>query len=103
LDTQTLCLIEPLSCWALNFPLLETTNSLVCAHPFAGMCLVVPDMQESKIFGFAEFITAFALLVLVYTASDARSKFRAAIAPFRLQSAIFYASAVIGLAPMPII
>jgi hypothetical protein len=89
LDLQTLCILDPLSCWALNFPFPEAPAATHCDNPFAGMCLVTPD-TEGKVFGFAEFITAFALLALVYTASDARAKFRAAIAPFRLQSVIFY-------------
>lgn len=39
---------------------------------------------SSTIFGFSEFISAFALLVIVYTITSVRYKFRLAIAPFPL-------------------
>jgi hypothetical protein len=60
-------------------------------------CIVTPDRQTTGIFGFAVFVQAFALLILVYTASDVRSRFRVATAPIRLWVLIFWSSAFIGL------
>ena len=60
-----------------------------------GLCFVIPEQAE-RVFGFSEFITAFALLTLVYAASEPRARFRAATATLRLPSLIFYASAFIG-------
>ena len=62
---------------------------------YLGLCFVTPEDAE-RVFGFTEFITAFALLTLVYAASDPRARFRAATATLRLPSLIFYASAFIG-------
>jgi hypothetical protein len=66
-----------------------------CPMHWLGLCFVTPEHAE-RIFGFAEFITAFALITLVYAASDPRAQFRAATAAVRLPSLIFYASAFIG-------
>jgi hypothetical protein len=48
------------------------------------MCLVIPSEQSGGIFGFAEFVTAFALLILIYTMSEAQYRFRVATAPLPL-------------------
>lgn len=47
-------------------------------------------------FGFGEFLAALALLVLVYTASDQRYRFRIATAPIPLRALTFWAIVVIG-------
>jgi len=61
------------------------------------MCLVTPKKQDGKIFGFAEFVQAFALLLLVYTLSDTRYRFRLAISPIPLFRWTYYACALIGV------
>ena len=53
-----------------------------CLHQLFGICFVAPpEIGEGGIFRYSDFITALALLVLVYTFSDARTQFRLAIAP----------------------
>jgi len=51
---------------------------------------------SNKIFGFAEFVQAFALLVLVYTMSDVRYRFRAATAPISIWAITFWLCGIIG-------
>lgn len=51
----------------------------------------------TKIFGFSEFLTAVALLALVYTIADVRYKFRIAVTPGSLYVATFSLIAIIGL------
>ncbi|WP_433864611.1 hypothetical protein [Ralstonia wenshanensis] len=59
------------------------------------LCFVPPDNSTvPRIFGFAEFISALALLVITYTLVDVRYRFRLAIAPTPLFQRTF---AVIGL------
>ena len=59
------------------------------------LCFVPPDNSAvPRIFGFAEFISSLALLVITYTLVDVRYKFRLAIAPTPLFQRTF---AVIGL------
>jgi hypothetical protein len=62
-----------------------------------GLCLVAASSTAHKIFGFAEFVTALALLVIVYTVTDVRYRFRVAIAPIPLFSLTFVPLAFIGL------
>lgn len=58
---------------------------MTCEKLLWEICLVSPSSGlESSIFGFAEFISALALLVIVYTITDIRYKFRVAIAPTSL-------------------
>jgi len=60
------------------------------------MCLVTPPEQSGGIFGFTEFVTAFALLVLIYTLSDVQYRFRVATAPLPLWRITYWLSAFIG-------
>jgi hypothetical protein len=53
-------------------------------------------MDTPKIFGFAEFISALALLVIIYTLVDVRYRFRIAIAPSPLYPLTFAVIGVIG-------
>jgi hypothetical protein len=97
-DLETLCRVEPLSCWALHYTFPDTAAlHSGCQHPFLWMCLVIPQEQPGGIFGFAQFISAFALLVLIYTISDVRYRFRAATAPLPLWIITYWLSAFIGL------
>ena len=60
-------------------------------------CFVpVATAQPTKIFGFSEFLTALALLVVVYTVMDVRYKFRIAVAPGFLYTTTFSLIATIG-------
>lgn len=51
----------------------------------------------TKIFGFSEFLTAVALLAILYTIVDVRYKFRIAIAPGALHTTTYVLIAIIGL------
>lgn len=93
MDFATLCTIEPLAC-AWQAPSGEDFIASACD---LGFCLVTPDGQGGEIFGFAEFVQAFALLVLVYTISDVRYRFRAATAPIPIWSITFWVAGFIGL------
>jgi hypothetical protein len=53
--------------------------------------------SDGKIFGFAEFVQAFALLILIYTFSDVRYRFRVATAPIPIWWITFWMSVVIRL------
>lgn len=53
-----------------------------------------------KIFGFAEFITALALLVVLYTIVDVRYKFRLSITPGALYPVTFTLIVIIGVATL---
>lgn len=98
-DPQSHCLIDPLSCWALSYPLPDVGAAWhgSCHYPFLWMCLVVPPEQSGGIFGFTEFVTAFALLVLIYTMSEVQYRFRVATAPLPLWRITYWLSAFIGL------
>ena len=53
-----------------------------CFRKLLGLCFVVPtDSNKGGIFGFAEFVQAFALLVLIFTVSGVRYQFRVDTAP----------------------
>lgn len=47
-------------------------------------CLVPLDASTPKIFGFSEFLTGLALMVIVWTLSDVRYHFRIRTAPIPL-------------------
>lgn len=97
MDIQTLCVIEPLSCWTLSSPISTNANTVGGDTPFLWMRLVVPPEPSGKLFGFAEFIQAFALLVLIYTVSGVRYQFRIATAPLKIWPMTFGVSAFIGV------
>ena len=68
-----------------------------CFRSFLGLCFVVPpDSNKGGIFGFAEFVQAFALLVLIFTVSGVRYQFRVATAPIRLWLLTYWGSGSIG-------
>lgn len=70
---------------------------MACEKIILGICFVAPSSKiGSSIFGFAEFISALALLVIVYTISDIRYKFRVAIAPAPLFKLTYFLIGVIG-------
>lgn len=51
-----------------------------CATSFWGICFV-PVSTTASLFGFKDFIAALALLIIIYTISDIRYRFRVAISP----------------------
>ncbi|WP_441281064.1 hypothetical protein [Tardiphaga sp. 862_B3_N1_1] len=68
-----------------------------CIRQLWGLCIVVPAEGKGGIFGFAEFVQAFALLALIFTLSGVRYQFRVDTAPVRLWPLTYWSSGVIGL------
>jgi hypothetical protein len=68
-----------------------------CHQRLLGLCFVIPLEGKNGIFGFAEFVQAFALLVLIFTVSGARYQFRVATAPIRIWHLTFLGSGLIGV------
>lgn len=61
------------------------------------LCFAPPDKSSvPRVFGFAEFISALALLVITYTLVDVRYRFRLAIAPTPLYRRTFFVMGLIG-------
>lgn len=70
---------------------------MACEKTYLGICFVTPSSGlESSIFGFAEFISALALLVIVYTLTDIRYRFRVAVAPIPLFPLTYFLIGFIG-------
>jgi hypothetical protein len=67
-----------------------------CVSKLLGVCFVVPPESDGGIFGFAEFVQAFALLVLIFTVSGMRYQFRVDTAPIRLWLLTYWSSGAIG-------
>ena len=64
---------------------------------FLGIRFVKPPSGfEPSVFNFAIFISALALLVIVYTITDIRYRFRVAIAPIPLAKLTFFLIGFIG-------
>lgn len=71
--------------------------NLACEKFYLGICFVTPSSgSQASIFGFTEFISALALLVIVYTVTDIRYRFRVAVAPLPLFRLTFYLIGIIG-------
>jgi hypothetical protein len=66
---------------------------------FHSLCFVPPDPLSSgiKIFGFSEFLASLALLVVIFTVTDTRYKFRISIAPLPLYFITFAIIALTGI------
>ena len=66
---------------------------------FHSLCFVPPDPLSSgiKIFGFSEFLASLALLVVIFTVTDTRYKFRISIAPLPLYVITFAIIALTGI------
>lgn len=54
-----------------------------CINSFLGICFV-PVTTTASLFGFKDFIAALALLIIIYTISDIRYRFRVAVSPASL-------------------
>jgi hypothetical protein len=66
-----------------------------CVYELYGICFVTPTGTAS-LFPFKDFISALALLVIIYTISDVRYHFRVAVAPVALYPITFSLIVVIG-------
>ncbi|HHH3216774.1 TPA: hypothetical protein ACPY7G_002823 [Morganella morganii] len=66
---------------------------------FHDLCFVPPNLTTSgmKIFGFSEFLASLALLVVVFTVTDIRYKFRISIAPIPIYKITFVVITLVGL------
>ncbi len=70
----------------------------MCEKVLLGICLTSPSLNETAgIFGFAESVTAFALLILVYNATDPLYRFRISVAPLPVFRITFWSITLIGL------
>lgn len=69
-----------------------------CAYTFVGICLNRASADTGfAIFGFSEFLTALALLVLVFSSSDFLYHFRVSVAALPLRTLSFVATVAIGV------
>jgi hypothetical protein len=66
-----------------------------CTEFLFGVCLV-PTAGSSSLFSFKDFIAALALLIIVYTVSDIRYRFRVAVAPIPLFTITYALISAIG-------
>ena len=89
-----ICQIDPLACFWPPTPVGASNALSMC--DVLGLCFVPAPSPTSKLFGFAEFVQAFALLVLIYTMSDVRYRFRAATAPLPIWPITFWLCCIIG-------
>jgi len=70
-----------------------------CDKTYLDICFVTPSSSSaSSIFGFSDFIAALALLLVVYTITDVRFRFRIAIAPSELLVLTYWLMGAIGTA-----
>ena len=60
------------------------------------ICFVPFIPKDDTFFGFTEFISGFALTLLIWTIADVRYKFRVKCAPFRLQNISFALTFIVG-------
>lgn len=99
IDLQSLCLIEPLYCAAINspFPEMPIPQVFDCSRRFLGLCLEAPAAHDRGIFGFSEFVTGFGLLALIYTVSEVRYRFRVQAAALNLYRLTFWLAVIIGM------
>ena len=68
-----------------------------CVVTFLGICLSRPPAEAGPaIFGFGEFLTALALLVLVFNSTDHLYRFRISVAPLPLYNFTFGSIVIIG-------
>lgn len=73
-------------------------SKLICSEVLMGICLTPADQtQTGSLFGFAEYLTALALLTIVYSLSDRLYRFRLSTAPISLFRWTFGAIISLGL------
>lgn len=85
-----------------NIAAAAVQTSGECAYSLWKLCFVNPDPISAtvSVFGFSEFLTALALLVIVYTFSDIRYKFRLSIAPVPLFLLTYVCITLIGFSTL---
>lgn len=66
-----------------------------CIYQFWGICFV-PTSGVASLFGFKDFIAALALLVIIYTISDIRYRFRVSVAPVPLFKITYTLISLVG-------
>ena len=66
-----------------------------CTYQIWNFCFV-PVVGSSSLFGFKDFIAALALLIIIYTMSDVRYRFRVAVAPIPLYKLTFLIVSIVG-------
>ena len=64
---------------------------------FVSICFIPIDSSGQKFFGFSEFLTGLALMVLAWTIADVRYRFRVRTAPVPLLGITFSVVAVVGV------
>ncbi len=72
-------------------------TAIVYEYCYKVICFVPLDANAPKIFGFTEFLTALALMVLAWTIADVRYRFRIQTAPLALQKITFSVVAAVGV------
>ncbi len=78
-------------------------NTSQCESEYLGICLVKPSENlGGAIFGFSEFVTALALMVVVYTVTDVRYRFRVAIASAPLFGITYFLIGCMGVGTLAI-
>jgi hypothetical protein len=69
----------------------------MCDLVFVGICFThAPASAGSPIFGFAQFLSAFSLMVLVFSQTDQQYRFRVAVAPLPIVRVIFGLAVGVG-------
>lgn len=62
---------------------MNQTTVMQCVDSFLGICFVAAN-STANLFGFKDFIAALALLIIIYTVSDIRYRFRVSVSPVPL-------------------
>jgi hypothetical protein len=95
---QDVCIAPDTYGWTYQLPEQAVTFTPM---PLANDCswgLCLASLQSAPgIFGFAEFVQALALLVVIYTVTSVRYRFRINVAPIPLWPLTFAACAIIGI------
>ena len=75
----------------------EDIHAADCIDHYIGICMVKPEQSIASIFGFSTFVTALALMVLIYATTDVRYRFRMATAPFPVRGVALFVMIFDGL------
>lgn len=70
---------------------------MIVEQCFVGVCFIPLDGSGQKFFGFSEFLSGLALMVLAWTIADVRYRFRVRTAPINLLAITFWVVATIGV------
>ncbi len=76
----------------------QAKSTASCLKEFLGVCLEKANNPSSvTIFGFSEFVTALALLILIYQFTDVRYRFRISVAALPVYSLTFFIIGFVGI------